>query len=141
MLFDQPAIATRYIDKNELREYLILTLKIRVGFDYEVFIRTHMGNNQLRINIDETTMTLDSYKAIQDFMRAHQLQCDLDILTQFIKDAASNQPNGHRIEVSYLVPDLEGVYIIRDQMQEQIEDPSIQHHNVDGPGMGGATGG
>lgn len=143
MLFNQKDISTRYIDQYELREYLITTLRERLGFEYEVFIRNHIGSNTLTINIDETTMSLDSYRAIQDFMRTHELACDLDILTHFIKEAAQTHPRGNRIEVSYLVPDLEGVYIIRDQMQDEldeIEGESISQHISNGPILAGGTG-
>lgn len=143
MQFDQHDISTRYIDRYELREYLIDTLRERLGFEYEVFIRSHIGSNTLSINIDETTMSLESYRKIQDFMRTHDLTCDLDILTHFIKEAAPKHRSGNRIEISYLVPDLEGVYIIRDQMQDEldeIEDDSTSQPIVDGPGMAGGTG-
>lgn len=141
MLFDQNDISTRYIDKHELREYLITTLRERLGFEYEVFIRNHIGSNTLTINIDETTMSHDSYTAIQNFMRIHDLACDLDILTHFIKEAAPKHRGGNRIEISYLVPDLEGVYVIRDQMQDELdEEYDANEPIIDGPGMAGGTG-
>lgn len=110
MQFDNPNTQVTYIDNNDLRNYLIVNLRKTFGFEYTVFIQTNISRNELRINIDETTMSDESYQAIQTFKDIHHAPSDLDILSHFVK---ANEP----IEIHYLIPDLEGVYIIRDRKE------------------------
>lgn len=119
MLFENTNIQATYVDKNDLRNYLITKLRETLGFEYEVFVSSTIWENHLGITIDDTTMSPESNQALQDFKQTNSTPDDLNVLTHFIKSDYTGNLDDHKLEIHYLIADLEGTYIIRD-LQENV---------------------
>lgn len=96
---------------KQIESYLAAKLKKILGHDYRVFVRLSTSKNQFKITIDESTMSLKSYKAIYQFMRDHDLKEDLAVFSQVLK-----LQYGEDYRFQYAVLDLDGVYVIREKM-------------------------
>lgn len=126
MLFQNNLLSVDYLSAKEIEKHLETKLQEHLKHEYKVYVRLWITGNSVAVDIDESTMTFESYVAYTQLKQEQRLENDLAIFSWLLK-----QQFGEEYDFKYLVHDLNGVYVIRENLSIEDEATLPQSNESD----------